>query len=294
MASEIISQKFLKKLEMFSIQSRRAFLGSKQGGHVSPRKGHGVEFSDYRQYELGDNPRYIDWSVYARTERLYVKQYREEEDLTVMIVLDGSSSMHVPDDGEKWDRAVALAQSLGYVALMNHDVVRLVVLGSDRVGVYSGPRAFSRLKSDLEDIVPLRSQPNRREIGNALTQARFPGVVCFISDFLFDFKDIEQILLLPRSKNYAVSLLHIIGKEDSEPFSVGEAVVAEDSETLSTVDLNWDKGTQESYAKLFNDHVGNIMRYARSAGMEYLLVRPQVNIEDVILKGLPRIGILKG
>ena len=67
---EAFTPQFLKQLEMFRINARRMFLGSKQGGHLSPKRGHGIEFSDYRKYELGDNPRHIDWGVYARTERL--------------------------------------------------------------------------------------------------------------------------------------------------------------------------------------------------------------------------------
>lgn len=288
-----ITPSLLKKLELFSIHSRKAFLGSKQGGHISPRKGHGVEFTDYRKYELGDNPRYIDWSVYARTERLYLKQYREEEDITVIIFLDGSASMHVTDDGEKWKRAVALAASLGYVALINHDTVRLGILGGEFEGLYNGPKAFSRLLSDLKALKPLATQPSRREVGRSLSRSRFPGMTCFISDFLFPFSDIEQMLLLPRAKNFAVSLLQIAGKEDITPFPSGQIVKAEDSETNAEVELVWSGDTQERYKKAFYEHTGAISRYARSAGMQHLLVQPETPIENIVLRELPRLGILR-
>ena len=74
---------YLAQLELLRLESRNKFLGSRQGGHLSLKKGHGIEFSDYWQYEIGDNPRYIDWKAYGRTDKLYVKQFQEEQDLLV-------------------------------------------------------------------------------------------------------------------------------------------------------------------------------------------------------------------
>ena len=84
----LLNQAFLKQLELLKINSRRSFLGSRQGGHASIKRGHGIEFSDYRKYVPGDDPRHIDWNVYARTERVYVKRFQEEQDLSVFIFLE--------------------------------------------------------------------------------------------------------------------------------------------------------------------------------------------------------------
>src|SRR5262245_21429064 len=107
---------FLRNLELFKIKARRAYLGNRQGGHISPKRGHGIEFSDFREYELGDNPRWIDWGVYARTDRLYVRRYQEEQNLSVLVVVDASHSMRTPPEDKKWESARDLALALSYVA----------------------------------------------------------------------------------------------------------------------------------------------------------------------------------
>ena len=86
--SETFTPAFLRQLELLRLRARRSYLGTRQGGHLSLKRGHGIEFSDYRKYELGDDPRHIDWSAYARSERLYIKRFREEQDLSVLLLLD--------------------------------------------------------------------------------------------------------------------------------------------------------------------------------------------------------------
>ena len=99
---EAFTPEYLRQLELLRIRARRAFLGTKQGGHVSLKRGHGIEFSDFRQYQPGDDPRHIDWSVFARSERLYVKQFQEEQDLTVLLLIDSTASMVTPSNEKKW------------------------------------------------------------------------------------------------------------------------------------------------------------------------------------------------
>ncbi len=124
----LADQVFLKQLELFRIQARRSFLGSRQGGHASLKRGHGVEFSDYRKYEPGDDPRHIDWKLLARSERIYIKRFQEEQDLTVHIFIDTSASMF--HEAKKIERALEIAQALGYIALTQHDVVQLGLAGN--------------------------------------------------------------------------------------------------------------------------------------------------------------------
>ena len=104
MLPEVFTPAILRQLEMLKLSSRRAFLGQRQGAHLSLKRGQGVEFYDYRKYELGDNPRHIDWGLYGRSERIYVKRFREEQSLSVLVLLDSSPSMGVvPVQGiSKW------------------------------------------------------------------------------------------------------------------------------------------------------------------------------------------------
>jgi len=99
---EPFSPSFYRRLQQLKIRTRRSFLGSRQGSHLSPRKGQGLEFSEFRPYTPGDDYRYIDWGVYGRTDRVFIRQYREEQDLNVMVMLDASASMAYPEDEGKF------------------------------------------------------------------------------------------------------------------------------------------------------------------------------------------------
>lgn len=116
-------------------------------------KGHGLEFSDYRQYELGDNPRYIDWKAYGRTDKLYVKRFQEEQDLLVSVFLDSSPSMGFDTDPEKWEFARKVALSFCYIGLMQQDRVGLSLLGQRGALTLSGPQAFLTLSDALPNAL---------------------------------------------------------------------------------------------------------------------------------------------
>ncbi len=100
---------FLARLEQLRIKTRREYAGMGKGTHLSPRRGSSLEFSDYRHYSPGDDFRYIDWGLYGRTDKLYIKLFKEEEDLLTYIFLDASASMAYPAGDRKFESAVAMA-----------------------------------------------------------------------------------------------------------------------------------------------------------------------------------------
>ena len=140
----------LKLLDTFALKTRRSFYGARQGSHRSQRRGHGVEFAEYRSYELGDNPRYIDWNLYARSDKIYVKRYLEEETVSVFMVLDGSRSLTHPALQKKWHAAAHLATCASYIALASHDPVTISVLGGRQSPQFWGARSFAPLADFLD------------------------------------------------------------------------------------------------------------------------------------------------
>src|ERR1700730_17623977 len=118
---------FIARLEQLRIKTRREYAGLGKGGHLSPRRGSSLEFNDYRHYALGDDFRYIDWGLYGRTDKLYIKLFKEEEDLLTYVFLDASASMAYPAADRKFEAAVAIALALAYVALTAGDRVMLRV-----------------------------------------------------------------------------------------------------------------------------------------------------------------------
>src|SRR5216684_2448912 len=129
---------FLARLEHLRIKTRREFEGLGKGTHLSPRRGSSLEFSDFRHYALGDDFRFIDWGLYGRTDKVYIKLFKEEEDLLTYIFLDASASMAYPPSDRKFESAVALALALAYTALAQGDRVMVRVMGGGAKELQSG------------------------------------------------------------------------------------------------------------------------------------------------------------
>src|SRR5262245_14096590 len=130
MLPPLFTPQFLARLETLRIRARRQFLGSRPGGHLSPRRGAGLEFADYRHYTPGDDLRYIDWKLYSRTDRFYIKLFQEEEELYTYLFLDLSASMAYPTGNGKYEAARDLTLALAYVVLAGDDAVKLHVLSN--------------------------------------------------------------------------------------------------------------------------------------------------------------------
>ena len=119
---------FIARLEHLRLKTRREFAGMGKGSHLSPRRGSSLEFNDFRHYSRGDDFRFIDWGLYGRTDKYYIKLYKEEEDLLTYIFLDASASMGYPQRDRKFEAAVATTLAVAYVALASGDRVMLRVL----------------------------------------------------------------------------------------------------------------------------------------------------------------------
>src|SRR5437773_11687850 len=145
----LFSSEFLAQLERLALLSRRTFRGRVRGERRSPRRGHSVEFCDYRAYGVGDDLRYVDWNIYGRLDRLYLKLFVDEEDLCLHLLLDASASM---DFGErsKLEYSARLAAALGFVGLVNLERVGVGVLGERMAEGWSPARGRSQVLPLME------------------------------------------------------------------------------------------------------------------------------------------------
>src|SRR3954468_16126345 len=125
---QLLSSEFMARLDQLDLMSRKLLAGKMKGERRSKRRGQSVEFADYRNYVVGDDLRFIDWNVYARLERLFLKLFLEEEDLSLYIVLDVSKSCDYGDPNKAlYVKKVAAA--LGYIGLVNYNRVHIAAMG---------------------------------------------------------------------------------------------------------------------------------------------------------------------
>src|SRR5215203_593594 len=154
--AEILTPELLAQLERLELISRKIFRGRMKGERRSKRKGQSVEFADFRQYVPGDDLRFIDWNLFARLERLYLKMFLEEEDLHFYVLIDASRSM---DFGEptKLQYAKQLAAALGFIGLCRADRVKIETLGSSRRApgpTLRGRKNLYQMMDFLEGVEP--------------------------------------------------------------------------------------------------------------------------------------------
>lgn len=293
MLPAIFTPALLKNLELFKMHSRRAFLGSKQGGHISLKRGHGLEFADYRRYELGDNPRHIDWGVYARSDKLIVKTFQEEQDLSVLILIDPSNSMRPQDHPQKWERAIATALALAYIALMQQDRVSISIPGIKDTPFLTGMRAIHSLAQALSELQPNQPADLTLSMRSAISRVRFPGLAIFISDLLMPIEQVREITELLRAKNLDITTIQILGQSDITPFAQVSDAVAEDSETGEQLEFSWDGDSQTQYAFLLNQHAQQIRSLLLSRGIGFASQLTTQPFDEFMLRSLPATGLLR-
>ncbi len=288
-----LDDRFLKQLELLKLRARRSFLGTRQGGHLSLKRGHGMEFSDYRKYELGDNPRHIDWGVYARSDRLYVKRFQEEKDISVVIILDTSASMCTPADEGKWEMGRNLAIALSYIGLMEQDSVSLSALGELLTPSYYGGRAIHQLMLQVSKVNPGRNIDLQKEIALLATRLRHPGIAIFISDFLFPFENIERCFNTLRAKNLDITAIQLLSPSDILPMRERSEATVVDSETGEQFSIGMDDVSRKEYQYLLQTHNQRLKNFLYQSRIGYAQISSDQSLEDVVLKNLTLTGLLK-
>ena len=269
-----VTPQILRQLDAFSMHSRRSVLGLRQGSHRSLRRGHGVEFAEYRQYELGDNPRYIDWNLYGRTDKLYIKRYLEEENVSLFVVIDSSASITHPALRIKWEFARTLATYTAYIALSSQDPVTTCVLGYGASPTFWGGRAFAGVNRFLDATAA--SLPEVPRNINVVSEARriasrmtFPGICVMISDFLYPTAEVAALLSAFRSRNMEVHAVQVLGPLDIEPGkgTIGATLV--DSETGESLPVSLDSESRSVYQARLQSHNKQVREHCLSSQVQF-------------------------
>src|SRR5436190_15415893 len=180
----LIEPQFLHKLEQLELVSRKIFLGLMKGERKSKKKGQSVEFADYKNYVKGDDLRHLDWNLYARLDRLFIRLFQEEEDLHFYVLIDNSLSM---DFGSptKLHYARQVAAALAFIGLCNMDRVVIEVFNerlSESMPAVRGRRSLWRVMDFLQQVEPAGPSDLRRALRTFSLRSSGKGVVVLLSD----------------------------------------------------------------------------------------------------------------
>jgi uncharacterized protein (DUF58 family) len=287
---------FLNRLEVLRLRTRKDVLGNRPGAYSSPRRGTSLEFADYRKYSPGDDLRYLDWGIFARTDRLYVRLFHEEVDLFVYIFIDASGSMAFPSRREKFAPACDLALALGYVVLANHDRVRIHTLKDANAAASPFYRGRARMR-DLIDFVssaaPAGDLNPARALGNHLQRVRRPGKAILISDFLGAAPAYQTGLNLLRSFNLDISVIQVLARAEIDPALPRGDLGLVDSENFSELRLDWNETLRQEYRERLARHNRELKSFCHQSGIHHSLYVTDQDLGRFVLKTLPATGLFR-
>jgi uncharacterized protein (DUF58 family) len=288
----VFDEAFLRQLERLLLLLRSPVRGGLKGGRRSVKRGQSVEFADYRDYTLGDDLRQLDWNVYARLEKLFVKLFVEEEDVTITLLLDTSASM-AAGRPEKLTFAKRAAAALGYIGLASEDRVAVSALGgrtSRRQTPLRGSGRVFRLLSNLSAIQAAAGPTDLVAAArHAAAQLHGRGVVVLMSDLLDPAADrVIRELAATRSE---LIVLHILSPSELDPQLEGDLRLV-DVETGDGVDITADLATLDAYRTRLAAWKESFADLAARRRASYVDLSSDMPLNDLIFAELRRRRVL--
>lgn len=283
---------FLAKLDRLSLITKRAVAGELQGERRSPKRGPSVEFADFKPYVAGDDFRQIDWNLYARMERFFLKLFVAEEELTIHVLVDTSRSMDWGDPNKLW-YAKRAAGAMGYIVLSNLDRITLTAFGQERelqLPPQRSKRGVVPLFNFLTDLKPGEATNFAAVCKRYVQTARNPGPLLLCSDLLdAEWETGLQSLL---SRRFEVTLLHTLAPQEIEPALDGDLRLL-DAEGGPSVDLTADVDLLRRYQQQLADWRAEIASYCNARGISYIPIETNMPLEDVLFTLLRHRGVLR-
>jgi uncharacterized protein (DUF58 family) len=302
MPDALLTPELLRRLEQFQLLAARRAKSSSKGERRSRARGQSVEFADYRTYVHGDDFRYLDWNLYGRLERLFLKLYEEERELPVRIFLDASESMTFGEP-RKFDFARQVAAAMGYVALSGFDRVSVIPFPDLVNGAESDPAAHTTERAARGALRSVRGKKSAIQFFqnlSALTaggpanlnqalrrgalQARHAGLAVVLSDFL-DPEGYESGLTALFGRGFQVDLVQILAPEELSPTTFGDLNLV-DSETGAHQEVTFGRFRLKAYRQTVQNFMQRLREYCQARGINFFSASSNTDLQELLLKQL--------
>jgi Uncharacterized conserved protein (some members contain a von Willebrand factor type A (vWA) domain) len=286
MSKDIIDIEAAVRLKGFSFRISSRVKGTKTGIHKSPHKGVSPDFLEYKEYSHGDELKYIDWRLYGRLDRLYVKKFEDEVNLKWWILIDRSASMGYGSEKQtKLDYAVRLSATLAYLLLKQGDAVGIADFHDKDVNIVPPRAGTANLNSLLERLVSL-DPIGRTDIKDSLSKAveKIGGDSAFvvISDFLTDLDLLEESIKLLGSAGKETIVFHVLDPMEIS-FNFDGSVEFEDMEDKTRV-LVETRDIRNTYRKRVNEFIRNLELICLENRSRYVLSPSGTPIKDILIQ----------
>ena len=290
---EHFDEAFLEKLEYLYIVSQKIVAGRLRAERKTRIVGSGIEFADYRNYTAGDDLRNLDWRIFARTEKLFLRLFEEEEDLYIYFLIDSSKSMTLGSPN-KWDYAKRVAAALGYIGLANLDRVSVIPFSSQldgRLPPSRGRGQIFKIFNFLESLKPGQQTSLGDAFRTFVTQNKRRGIAVVISDF-YDPRGFEEGLNFLRYHKFEPLVVHLSDERELDADFRGDLQLV-DCETGEIADITVTASMMKEYKKAFDTYCEELEEYCVKRQILYFRAPIQIPFDELILRVFRAGGFLK-
>ncbi len=299
MKSAYLNDEFFSRLETLALNLRADLNGYFGGKHFVRSYGQTVEFADYREYQLGDDIRRIDWNLFSRFEKYFIRLFTDERQMDVQIFLDCSASMG-KENRAKAEYAVSVAAALGFLSVHNMDKVSFKLIKEDAVddpfGTIIGKNSFFRAISLLENLDFSDDADISQAVSSCANTGSNNGLSVIISDFLTrkDWKKAVEYLTYKKRQVLAIQLL---SPEEEEPTYSGRVslidVESGDLADPRNMKLRITRSLQLAYQEALKDMKADIKSFCASRGADFISVTTDKPVERMLFGELLKAGIME-
>lgn len=281
----------LARVKNLQLVARGVVEGFISGLHASPYKGFSVEFAEHREYVPGDDPRHIDYRMFARSERLYIKQYEEETNMRVQILLDISGSMNYKHSAKitKLEYACYLTAILAYMMTRQQDSVGLATFDEDirlDMPARSSPRHFNEMMRQLENLTPGKTTGLGNVLHKLANRFKKRRLIILISDLYDDADKVIRALHHFRHEKHEVIVFHIFDKAEID-FPFDDLVVFHDLETEERIQVD-PLYVREEYQRLLAEFIAQYRRACLDSAIDYVMTDTSVPYDFMLSRYLTK------
>ncbi|MBE6699994.1 MAG: DUF58 domain-containing protein [Ruminococcaceae bacterium] len=299
MKGSYLNDEFFSRLETLSLEMRADLAGFFGGKHLVKTYGQTVEFADYREYALGDDIRRIDWNLYSRFEKFFLKLFTDERQMHTQIFIDCSASMG-KDNPQKAAYTLGIAAALGYLSIHNMDKVSYKLIkgkkAEDPFGTIVGKRAFFSAMSELENLTFDGEGDIDAAVVGCENTGNNDGLTLIISDFFTD-SDWRRAVDYLSYKKRQVLLIQVMTPEERDPTYSGRVNLidseAEDITDTKNMKMNIDISAQMAYEEALKDLESDLYNFCASRGATFISIPTDHPIEKALFKELLKVGIVE-
>ncbi|MBN1476263.1 DUF58 domain-containing protein [Candidatus Sumerlaeota bacterium] len=289
----LLDSDFLRRIEQLQLTARKVLAGRLRGERRSKRRGTSIEFADHREYIPGDDIRHLDWNIYARLERLFLKLFLEEQEMTLHVLVDVSKSMTMGQP-EKLLYARRVAAALGYIALINNDKAGVYAMRGRQLATFAPTRGRARTWALLQFLGDLGGEGDT-DLASAcrqfVLQQRSRGIVVLLSD-LMDPHGFEDALKWLLHRNHEVYVLHLLSRDELEPKLLGHLELV-DCETGDRTEVTINRPLLRRYREMLDALCTSARDWCNAHGMVYTVASTDTPFDQLILNFLRRRGLLR-